>query len=71
MAVSTPTKISTANSNFNSPRFNAENNSAESQAELGLAVARPNLIRGGLVHISQPVRKILARLSTRMRGDGA
>lgn len=35
--------------------------------DLAVAVARPSLIKGGLVHISDPVRRILARLASRMR----
>jgi hypothetical protein len=68
MASITKTKILPTSSNFNSP---ANRKGVlpllDTQSQLGLAVARPNLLKGGLTHISEPVRRILARVSTKMR----
>lgn len=41
--------------------------STAAQRRLGLALARTNLVRGKLEHVSVPVRRILARIASRVQ----
>lgn len=53
--------------NCNSPSDNtAANREKRAQAQLGIALARPNLIPGRLTHVSVPLRKILARVTSKV-----
>lgn len=57
--------------NCNCPPDNtATERERRSQAALGIALSRANHLPGRLTHIGIPVRRILARLSSRLReGD--
>lgn len=69
MAQRSSKKIFATSANCNSPSDKAaENREKRSQAQLGIALARPNLIPGQLTHISVPLRKILARVASKVRG---
>lgn len=65
MGLPTRNKIISNSANCNRPTESDADK--RSQSDLGLAVAQPKLLKSGLVHISDPVRRILARLASRVR----
>ena len=68
MALPTSNKILPKTANCNSTEDDSKERAlTATQQDLGLAVAKPHLIKGGLKHVSIEVRRILARATSKVR----